>query len=71
MRISHFDLKAEAVKIDQATTARWINDFRNNLISKEFLKYNFQDDFEIQNYNIWSYAKKTNLVNPWVNIYHN
>lgn len=53
---------AEAVGVTQQTVDNWIGDFTNNLNSKEFVKFNFQDDFKIPIYNVWKTQNKTNEV---------
>lgn len=58
---------AEAVGVTQQTVDNWGENFTNSLTPKEFVKFNFQDDFQIPIYNVWKLQNKTNKVSHFGN----
>ncbi len=58
---------AEAVGISLQTVQAWVNNFTDSLTSKESVKFNFQDDFQIPIYNVWKLQTKSNKVSHFGN----
>ena len=55
---------AEAVGVSQPTVIEWTKNFIENLNTKDFIKFNFQDDtFTPPIYNVWKLKEKTNSCN--------
>lgn len=53
--------------VTHPTVINWTKNYDETLSSKESVKFNFQDDFQIPIYNVWKQQTKSNNVSHFGN----